>query len=71
MATPSAAITPIASSGSKAGWNGRDRNFDREFGVLRWQGGALLADHPGVDQIILPEQPLPPAHCYTLLMDLP
>jgi tetratricopeptide (TPR) repeat protein/predicted nuclease of predicted toxin-antitoxin system len=98
-------------------WNGRDRDFDQEFGIPRWQGEALsgqhliiateqglgdtlqfiryldlllernrparitlatmpalaelLADYPGIDEMILPEQNLPSAHCYALLMDLP
>ncbi len=26
-------------------WNGRDRDFDREFGVPRWQGQALDGQH--------------------------
>jgi tetratricopeptide (TPR) repeat protein len=98
-------------------WNGRGRDFTREFGLPRWQGKALdgqhllvateqglgdtlhfiryiellierarparvtlattpplaefLAGHPGIDGFVLPEQNLPAAHCYTLLMDLP
>ncbi|HRY14807.1 MAG TPA: tetratricopeptide repeat protein, partial [Candidatus Competibacteraceae bacterium] len=98
-------------------WNGRGRDFDREFGIPHWQGEALdgqhlivateqglgdtlqfiryldllierarpaqitlattpalaklLADYPGIDAFILPEQQLPLAQCYALLMDLP